>query len=123
LKEYEQMLLPHFLHEENVALPLLRAYFTHKEMSAKMQEMMQKFSKDKSDGMKFEIGSVIDCMGEVEFRNKFMKNEGIPFFVWYLMFKPGLVVYRKDFQKPTTALISGVEMEPEKATCSQCAVM
>ena len=119
------MLLPHFIHEENVALPLLRAYsyFTHKEMSAKMQEILQKSLRDKSSNMKFEIGSFIDCMGEDEFRNKAMKYEGIPGILWHLFFKPGVKVYRQQFVKPTDALISGVEVQPEEALCSQCAIM
>ena len=29
MKTYQAMLLPHFKHEEDVSLPLLRAYFTH----------------------------------------------------------------------------------------------
>lgn len=29
MKTYQAMLLPHFKHEEDFSLPLLRAYFTH----------------------------------------------------------------------------------------------
>jgi hypothetical protein len=33
-----------------------------------------------------------------------MKREGVPFFVWYLAFKPGLTIFQTKFLKPIKAL-------------------
>ena len=52
LREYEDLIKPHLLQEEIECLPLCRAYFTPKEMSVKIQEMV-------SHGPKVEMGSFI----------------------------------------------------------------
>ena len=40
LQEYETMMLPHLKHEEDLGLPLMRAYFTPKEVAPKIQEII-----------------------------------------------------------------------------------
>ena len=38
------------------------------------------------------------------FRNEYMKREGIPFFVWYMGFKPGLTAFVNKFRNHIDAL-------------------
>ena len=52
LREYEDLIKPHLLQEEIECLPLCRAYFTPKEISVKVQEMI-------AHGPKVEMGSFI----------------------------------------------------------------
>ena len=40
MQEYETMMLPHLLHEEEECLPLMRAYFTPGEIAPKIQEII-----------------------------------------------------------------------------------
>ena len=40
----------------------------------------------------------------MEFRNEYMKREGIPFFVWYMGFKPGLTAFMNKFRNHIDAL-------------------
>ena len=42
--------------------------------------------------------------GEGAFRNVYMKREGIPFFVWYMGFKPGLTAFKNKFRNHIDAL-------------------
>ena len=60
------------------------------------------------------MGSIIYHMGVERWRNEFMKQEGIPFFVWYLVFSSGLKLYEREVIKHVDALKSGVEPIPEK---------
>merc|ERR1712165_258550 len=80
LEDYRNTMFPHLEEEEQIALPLLRAYFTPDEVGKKVQEIMQTSGAG-------EIGSFIDAMGEDYFRSTFMPQEGTPFFVWYLKFR------------------------------------
>jgi hypothetical protein len=59
-------------------------------------------------------------MGEDNFRNKFMKQEGIPCFVWYLKLKGCATAFEKEFTKPTKAIKSGAK--PEDEPTSFCAI-
>jgi iron-sulfur cluster repair protein YtfE (RIC family) len=77
---YEEGMLPHLKEEEDIALPLMRAYFTPKEIGPKTQKIV-----DSSPDC--ELGSFIYYMTEHKFRSEFMKKEGIPSFVWFLVFK------------------------------------
>jgi hypothetical protein len=40
MQDYETMMLPHLLTEEEECLPLMRAYFTDKEIAPKVQEII-----------------------------------------------------------------------------------
>jgi hypothetical protein len=53
-------------------------------------------------------------MGEDKFRNNFMKQEGIPGFVWYLNFKGCAAAFEKEFTKPMKAVKSGAKPEEKK---------
>ena len=143
---YEELSLPHFKQEEVECLPLMRAYFTPKEIAVQVQKIVAK-------GPKVEMGSFIaamvsfariaryDCgvpgrhvllraqvlahvtnhltilslrfhfvfQGIENFRNEFMKQEGIPGFVWYLQFNGNYIAFHKQFSIPVEAVKSGNE--------------
>lgn len=40
MQDYETLMLPHLLQEEEECLPLMRAYFTHVEIAPKVQEII-----------------------------------------------------------------------------------
>lgn len=103
LLEYEAMIKPHLLQEEIECLPLCRAYFTPEEVGEKVQEMIAK-------SPKVETGSFIHAMGVEKFRKKFMQQEKIPFFVWYVVFVWRLKHFRRVFVAPIEALKAGVKM-------------
>jgi hypothetical protein len=57
-------------------------------------------------------------MGVDKFRNDFMKQEGIPCFVWYLEFKGCVAAFEKEFNKPIKAIKSGAKpVEERKSFC------
>ena len=46
-------------------------------------------------------------MGKDRLRNEFMKDHGIPFFVWYIAFSIAFHLYEKEVVAAMTALKSG----------------
>ena len=101
---YEETMLPHLVEEEDVALPLLMAYFTPKEVA----RVVRSFTSTKS-----ELGSFVHYQTVEGFRNKFMKQEGIPGFVWILLFKPGYNYFLEHVKKPLDVLKAGEEPAPK----------
>ena len=59
------------------------------------------------------MGSFITTMGEDRFRNEFMAQEGIPWFVWYIDFVFRVKLYKKEFESQVDALKAGAP--PKKA--------
>lgn len=106
---YEEVLLPHLVEEERVALPLCRAFFTHEEVNVKVREIISLLSP-------VEFGSFIHYMSEDQFRSKFMKQEGIPFFVWWLSFRSQHKAFLKEMKAPLDALKSGVDSSARVST-------
>ena len=105
--EYEAIMREHLQEEEDIALPLYRAFFTPKEGAALTMEVLK-------DVKKFEMGSFIYFLGPQKFRKEFMKQEGIPFFVWYLEFAGMYKVFNEGFAVPMDALRKGEEPRPPK---------
>ena len=101
LNAYKTILFPHLLEEEEIALPLLRSYFTPAEVGPVIGEIL------KVSG-RAEIGSFVSSMGEEYFRSTFMKQEGIPFFVWYLKFKGDFNYFEHNIKSTLEALDTGV---------------
>jgi len=96
------MMLPHLHEEEAVALPLLRAYFTPAEVGKLVQDIL-------GNAPPVALGSFLYFMGGTrQACAKFMENEGIPFFVWYIAFKGHLQVYHERMGRHHDALLSGV---------------
>jgi hypothetical protein len=111
--EYGTMLKPHLVEEEAFVLPLMRAYFTHKEMG-KLVEAILSDPKAPPE----EIGAFIHFMGEEKFRSVFMKQEGIPFFVWWVGgFGSKLTHYRAEVVPLVDALKSGTASPPSPRSC------
>lgn len=109
---YQSNLFAHLKEEEDMGLPLMRAYFTHKEY-----EIFFKSYHKKPD--KIQLGWFIyGNGGQDKFRAELMKNHRIPFFVWYIVFWPGLKKYERTIVPKVNALKSGVEPEA-KRTCLQ----
>lgn len=98
--EYRNAMLPHLAHEEAQCLPLARAYFTPEEMAKKVQEIVAQDNKT-------EMGSLIYVMGVKHFRQSFMRQEGIPWFVWYMVFMWKLRTFKQEFVIPVEALKAG----------------
>jgi len=109
-EQYKSMIVPHMKEEETFVLPLLRAYFTPKDMEPIIQTIA-------TNGPKIEFGSAIyNCQGGPEgFRQEFMKQEGIPFFVWYIDFQFRLAEYERRVAKPLEALQNGIPPVDGKA--------
>jgi len=104
---YDKMMRPHLFEEEQVALPLLRAYFEPKEVGALVEKIL-------GSAPPVALGSFLYFMGGTkEACSKFMENEGIPWFVWYLAFSGHLAVYHEKMVKHAEALLSGVPPPPD----------
>ena len=112
--EYGTMLKPHLLEEEAFVLPLMRAYFTHEEMGKLVEVILTD-----PEAPPEEIGAFIHFMGEEKFRSVFMKQEGIPCFVWWVGgFSSKLTLYRTEIVPQVDALKSGTPPPPPASTCS-----
>lgn len=101
--EYQDTALPHMWTEEVTALPLTRAYYTPEELHPVVMEMFK-------DSPKISLGAFIYFLGADRFRNEFMKQEGIPFFVWYISFNQAFKVFKREFIDNLDALKSGTEL-------------
>lgn len=109
LLEYKQVLLPHLLEEEEIALPLFRSYFTPEDWAPVQKKIVRKAKPG-------ELGSFIYYQTEQQFREKFMKQEGIPFFVWHLLFRKKYQYFLDNVKAHLDALETGAPVLPRKAT-------
>lgn len=105
VEEYEKELLPHLTEEEEGGVLLMRAYFTPEEIAPLIQKVL-------ANGPMVEMGSFIYYMTPEKFRNEFMKEQGIPFFVWYIDFKGRLNTFMDEFARPVEQLKEGKEAIP-----------
>ena len=113
-KKYGDLICPHMDEEEATALLLLRAYFKPEDLKPVIEYIM-------ANGPKIEMGSCIYFMGVDKFYNEFMKQEGIPFFVWYIDFQFRLREFEKRVAKHIDALKSGEE--PPEASTTRCIIL
>lgn len=103
---YERLMKPHLREEEQIALPLLRAYFTPAEVGKLVESIL-------GESPQVSLGSFLYFMGGTrEACAKFMENEGIPFFVWYIAFKGHIQVYQDQMVRHADALRSGTPPPP-----------
>lgn len=100
--DYEDNMKPHLVYEEEQGLPLMRAYFTPKEIEPIVQEVVK-------NGPKHEIGALVYWCTPDYFRNEFMVQEGIPSFVWYVDFQFKLKAYKEVFVKNVEDVKAGIE--------------
>lgn len=99
---YKASMIPHLLEEENIALPLMRAYFVPKEIDAKVQKIIL-------NQPKVEAGSFVYYQTPEHFRQSFMKQQKVPSLVWNLYFKPRYHYFIKNMIDPLNSLKNGVE--------------
>mmetsp|Transcript_3805 Transcript_3805/g.5681 ORF Transcript_3805/g.5681 Transcript_3805/m.5681 type:complete len:110 (-) Transcript_3805:18-347(-) len=97
----------HLHDEEETALPLMRAYYTKKEMKPFVMKIVER-------SPAVETGSLIHVVGVERWQKDFMRQEGIPFFVWYLVFRGKLRAYQKTFLHNVNALKNGVIKEQQQ---------
>jgi hemerythrin-like domain-containing protein len=96
---YEPEMKTHFTEEETIYVPLMRAYFAPKYVSDKTSAIMKKLDKTL-------MGSFVHHQGSKADFKKFMAQEGIPYFVWYLVFKNCRTLYRKKILTLVQALLT-----------------
>jgi len=100
--EYKNMMLPHLLEEEEIGLPLFRAYFDPKSASEVTYKILKQASR-------LELGSFIYFMGEETFRKDVMIRDNIPSIAWHLQFKKALKLFVTEFIDNVEALRVGKE--------------
>jgi hypothetical protein len=100
-KAYETDLLSYLSEKENTILPMIRAFFTATEWNKVLRETSRN---DPPPSM----GSFIHFQTEERFRSVFMKEHGIPSFVWYFAFRGLYNTFQKEFLQPYEALQNGV---------------
>ena len=89
--KYKALMEPHLAEEEQTVVPILRAFFDQKEVAAKVQPMMQEMDSLLMGAFVHHQGSKTDFI-------KFMRQEGIPFFVWHVSFKSARAKYRAKME-------------------------
>merc|ERR1719440_183274 len=100
---YETIMLPHLFEEEQVGLPLARAYFTPSEIEKVTSEFLKK-------GDPVSLGSFVHVMGHKKDAQAFMRENGIPPFVWHVPgkgFKALRTLYREKMQSHIDSLLAG----------------
>ena len=92
---------PHLVEEQNILVPLMRAYFPFVEVNKRVGEIMKKMDP-------VLMGAFVHSFaGKKEFM-AFMAQEKIPFFVWYIAFKSQRALYREKMETHVEALLTGV---------------
>lgn len=76
---YERCVIRHLQVAQDIGLPLLRAYFTPKDIAPIILQQMKQSPKQQT-------GALIYFCGVERFRNEFMVQESVPSFVWYIDF-------------------------------------
>jgi len=102
-ERYETFMLPHLHEEEQVGLPLARAYFTPAEIEKLVGQILKG-----SDPIS--LGSFVHVLGHKADAQQFMRENGIPSFVWFLPgkgFKALRTLYRVKMQSHIDSLLAG----------------
>ena len=92
----------HLTEEENICVPLIRAYFEPKTVGDKVAQIMKKMPKT-------EMGAFVHHQGSQAEFQKFMAQEGIPLFAWYLGFKKCRTMYREKMETLVQRVLTGVQ--------------
>lgn len=116
---YESIMLPHLHEEEQVVVPLMRAYFRQAEASKKVGAIVAKMDPRTTGNVAYWLNG---GEGEKDTVFTFMKQEGIPCFVYYIVFKPNIDKYKMSFINPCQAIREGRDWKEPKAV-SGCAIM
>lgn len=110
--KYKKNMLPHLLEEEETALPLMRAFFEPREINPTIQKIIGKMPP-------VMIGSFWYRQTDEECK-QFMKQEGIPFFVFYVAVKPAKAVYETEVMTCVNAIVRNEEPAPKPDRSTRC---
>lgn len=110
---YKTTMFPHMEQEEKVGLPLLRAYFTPRQVKAKQIKIALTTGSNV-------FGSMIDTMGDDYFRKVFMPQEGIPFFAWHIKFRNDHMWFLQNVKCQLNGLIEGNPVNKVKKNSFLC---
>lgn len=113
-EEYQKMLFTHLKEEEEIGLPLLRAYFAPEEVAPKTQEIISQTAPHILGGFFYHLDAEGGSKGAI---NQFMAQEGIPFFVYYIAFSPMRQKYFDTTQVHIDALLAGKPPPAPKKGC------
>jgi hemerythrin-like domain-containing protein len=97
---YRKTMEAHLKEEEEIVVPLMRAYFEPEFVGKKVEDIMKTMDKTL-------MGSFVHHQGSKKEFQAFQKQEGIPSFVWYLNFKPCRAKYRAAMETRIQALLTG----------------
>ena len=98
--KYKAIMEPHLTEEEQTVVPILRAFFDQREVAAKIQPMMQQMDP-------LLMGAFVHHQGGKAEFTKFMRQEGIPSFVWHVHFKSARAKYRAKMETQIQSLLEG----------------
>jgi hypothetical protein len=99
--QYQEFMLPHLAEEEEVGLPLMRAYFTPDDVKPLIMKTIKAYPQDG--------GGFIYFCGVDKFYKEFMVQEGIPWFVWYIDFRFQFKAFKKAYVDPLERVKAGKE--------------
>lgn len=111
--DYKAVMEAHLKEEEAICVPLMRAYLEPGNVGKKVAVIMKAL-----DPMV--MGMFVHHQGSKAGFKKFMAQQGIPSFVWYLDFKSKRVLYRKEMETQVQAILQG--KPAEKAYTSKAAL-
>jgi len=103
---YAAGLLEHLQNEEELVLPMIRAFYSQ----ADFKEMGKRMGKEGGHA-----GSFVYYMGEDKFRHQFMPNHHVPSFVWYVAFSRALQEYKYQVIRHLEALEKNVGPPPDES--------
>ena len=116
-EKYQKMLFAHLKQEEEIGLPLLRAYFTPEEVAPKKQEILNQIAPHVLGGVCYHLDAEGGSEGAAE---QFMAQQGIPFFdalsYYYFAFSMRQTYYDAT-QVHIDALLAGTPPPPPKKDC------
>jgi hypothetical protein len=118
-------MLPHFIEEEKVGLPLMRAYFSPAETQRLVQAIIKRLSPVETGSIFYWLASHDPLSAETGSINiasikaamaEFLIREGAPPFVipieWHLNIKPCIQRYQDEAVAPAASLFSGTPPTP-----------
>ena len=89
---YMNFMNAHLWEEEEVGIPLVRKYLSPQEFQVPLQAILKKSTP-------IELGSFIYYNGGKVYIQKFMRQEKIPWFVWYIVFRRHSKYYKQHMIK------------------------
>ncbi|EEH51662.1 uncharacterized protein MICPUCDRAFT_49115 [Micromonas pusilla CCMP1545] len=109
LHAYRTALWPHFIEEENIVIPLTRAYFTQKEVGDAFGTVLR--TKKSSAARRLVLGSIVHHLaGGKEGTMTFLARCGFERFAWYQGWRKLRAHYRARMESKLESLLQGEEL-------------